>query len=135
MRRQNILIVDDSMEMLEVLNRHLTSLNYYVFQTSNVPDAIDILKNTSIDLLISDLQMPQIGGMKLIQYCQEHYPEIATLIITGFPSVSGAVEAVKSGVLDYLVKPFTFEELKIVVEKALKNSIKEEVSGSIATST
>lgn len=128
MRRQNILIVDDSLEMLEVLNRHLTALKYYVFQTTNVPDAIDILKNTTIDLLISDLQMPQIDGMQLINYCQEHYPEMATLVITGYPSVSGAVEAVKSGVIDYLVKPFTFDNLKLVVEKALQNTTVDPIS-------
>ena len=122
MKRRNILIVDDSLEMLEVINRHLSSFGYYVFQSSNVPDAIDILKSTTIDLLISDLQMPEIDGMQLINYCQEHYPEMATLVITGYPSVSGAVEAVKSGVLDYLVKPFTKDELKIVVENALQKS-------------
>jgi two-component system response regulator HydG len=108
--------------MLEVINRHLSAMDYYVFQTSNVPDAIEVLKNTTIDLLISDLQMPEINGMQLINYCQEHFPEMATLVITGYPSVSGAVEAVKSGVLDYLVKPFTQEELKNVVENALSNS-------------
>ena len=119
MRKENILIVDDSVEMLEVLRRQLSSLNFYTFQASNVTDAIEILKTTPIDMLITDLQMPGIGGMQLVKYAGEHFPNIPTLVITGFPSVSGAVEAVKSGVLDYLVKPFTQHELREAVEKSL----------------
>ncbi len=119
MRKENILIVDDSIEMLEVLRRQLTSQNFYTFQASNVTDAIEILKIASIDLLITDLQMPGIDGMQLVKYTAEHYPTIPTLVITGYPSVSGAVEAVQSGVLDYLVKPFTHEELKNAVEQSL----------------
>jgi len=119
MRKENILIVDDSIEMLEVLRRQLSSLNFYTFQASNVTDAIGILRTTSIDMLITDLQMPGINGMQLVKYASEHFPGIPTLVITGFPSVSGAVEAVKSGVLDYLVKPFTQQELKSAVEESL----------------
>lgn len=119
MRKENILIVDDSIEMLEVLRRQLTSQNFYTFQASNVTDAIEILKIASIDLLITDLQMPGIDGMQLVKYTAEHYPTIPTLVITGYPSVSGAVEAVQSGVLDYVVKPFTQEELKNAVEQSL----------------
>lgn len=119
MRKENILIVDDSLEMLEVLRRQLKSLNFYVFQASNVNDAIEILKATSIDLLITDLQMPGIDGMQLVKYASEHFPNIPTLVITGFPSVSGAIEAVKSGVFEYLVKPFTQLELKNALEESL----------------
>lgn len=119
MRKETILIVDDSIEMLEVLRRQLSSLNFYTFQASNVSDAIEILKTTPIDMLITDLQMPGIGGMQLVKYAGEHFPNIPTLVITGFPSVSGALEAVKSGVLDYLVKPFTQSELKNAVEESL----------------
>lgn len=117
MQKENILIVDDSLEMLEVVRRHLNALNYYTFQATNVNDAIEILKITSIDLLITDLQMPEIDGMKLVNYAAEHFPEIPVLVITGYPSVSGAIEAVQSGVLDYLVKPFTQEELQSAVNK------------------
>ena len=122
MRKENILIVDDSIEMLEVLRRQLTSLNFYTFQSTNVSDAIDILKSTHIDLLITDLQMPEINGITLVKYSAEHFPEMPTLVITGFPSVNGAVEAFQSGVIDYLVKPFTQSELKNAVYKSLSTS-------------
>lgn len=121
MRKENILIVDDSIEMLEVLRRQLTALNFYTFQSTNVTDAIEILKTTEIDLLITDLQMPGLNGMLLVKYVSEHFPEMPTLVITGFPSVSGAIEALQTGVVDYLVKPFTQTELKESVEKSLFN--------------
>lgn len=117
MQKENILIVDDSLEMLEVIHRQLNALNYYTFQAANVNDAIDILKITSIDLVITDLQMPEIDGMQLVNYSTEHFPETPILVITGYPSISGAIEAVRSGVLDYLVKPFTQQELKSAVDK------------------
>jgi len=121
MRKENILIVDDSLEMLEVLRRQLTALNFYTFQSTNVTDAIDILKTTEIDLLITDLQMPGLNGMLLVKYVSEHFPAMPTLVITGFPSVSGAIEAMQTGVVDYLVKPFTQVELKESVNKSLIN--------------
>ncbi|WP_340152710.1 sigma-54 dependent transcriptional regulator [uncultured Marivirga sp.] len=118
MRNKTVLIVDDSYEVLEVLYRQLSKLGYQTFKAVDVTDAIEILKNSEIDLLLTDLRMPGIDGMELIKYTSEHFPDIPVLVITGFPSVSGAVEAVKSGAMEYLIKPFTIEELKSAVEKA-----------------
>ncbi|WP_020530377.1 sigma-54-dependent transcriptional regulator [Flexithrix dorotheae] len=121
MSRESILIVDDSYDMLEVIQRQLTSLNYDTFQASTVQDAIDILKHSDVDLLITDLQMPVTNGMELVKYSATNFPGIPILVITGYPSVSGAVEAMKSGALEYLVKPFTAEELKKAVKKILQH--------------
>ncbi|UII35016.1 sigma-54 dependent transcriptional regulator [Fulvivirga ulvae] len=122
MKDKTILIVDDSYDILEVLHRQLSTLKYRTFQATDVTDAIDILQNSEIDLLITDLKMPGIDGMELVKYASEHFPDIPTLVITGFPSVSGAVEAVKSGAMEYLIKPFTTQELKVAVEKAFKEN-------------
>lgn len=119
MRNENVLIVDDSIEMLEVIRRQLGARHFYTFQTTNVTDAIEILKTADIDLLITDLQMPGIDGMQLVRYVTEHYPTIPILVITGYPSVAGAVEALRSGVLDYLVKPFTQKELIQAVDHTI----------------
>ena len=137
MQKENILIVDDSLEMLEVIKRHLNSLNYYTFQATNVNDAIEILKISTVDLLITDLQMPEIDGMKLIKYSTEHFPETPILVITGYPSVSGAIEAIQSGVLDYLVKPFTQQELQTTVGNVLskvRNQNKNKFDAKIGVS-
>ncbi|GAA0892669.1 sigma-54 dependent transcriptional regulator [Fulvivirga kasyanovii] len=122
MKDKTILIVDDSYDILEVLHRQLSTLKYRTFQATDVTDAIDILQNSAVDLLITDLKMPGIDGMELVKYASEHFPDVPVLVITGFPSVSGAIEAVKSGAMEYLIKPFTTQELKIAVEKAFKET-------------
>lgn len=122
MKKESILIVDDNYDMLEVLQRQLSSLNFHIYKASSVLEAIEILKSSTVHLLITDLQMPQINGMELVKYASEHFSDLPKLVITGFPSIAGAVDAVKSGAVDYLVKPFTNKELKIAVEKSLQNS-------------
>lgn len=121
MKKENILIVDDNFDMLEVLQRQLASMDFHIYKASSVLEAIEILKTSTVDLLITDLQMPKINGMELVKYASEHFPDLPKLVITGFPSIAGAVDAVKSGAIDYLVKPFTNDELKKGVDKSLQN--------------
>lgn len=120
LKKENILIVDDNYDMIEVLQRNLTAQNFHTYKATSVVEAMNILKYSPVDLLITDLQMPGINGMELVKYVDEHFPGIPKLVITGFPSVDGAIEAVKSGALDYLVKPFTMEELRKAVEKSFQ---------------
>lgn len=117
MSQKHVLIVDDSIEMLEVLRRHLSAMNYQTFQATNVSDAVEILKSSAVDLLITDLQMPGINGMQLVKYAAERFPSIPILVITGFPSIAEAVDAINLGKIDYLTKPFTREELRHALEK------------------
>lgn len=137
LKKENILIVDDDYDMLEVLQRNLKAQQYHTYKATSVGEAMEILKFSNISLLITDLQMPGINGMELVKYVEEHYPHIPKLVITGFPSVDGALDAVKSGAIDYLVKPFTKEELKKAVEKSfhsrdrfIKRTKKQETSTS-----
>lgn len=122
LRKENILIVDDDINILELLQRHLQSWNYHVFKAISVKEAVVILRDTKIDLLITDLKMPEIDGFELIKYVSEHYPKLPKLVVTGYPSVQGSLAAIKSGVVDYLTKPFTREELKLALEKSLITS-------------
>ncbi|ADV48317.1 sigma-54-dependent Fis family transcriptional regulator [Cellulophaga sp. E16_2] len=119
--KENILIVDDDVNILELLQRQLQLLNYHIYKAVSVQQALYILKETEIDLLITDIQMPEVDGLELIKYASEHYPKIPKLVITGFPSLDGALNVIKSGATDYLTKPFTKEELKLAVKKSLEN--------------
>ncbi len=74
-RKENLLIVDDHYDMLEVLDRHLKQENYHTYKAGSVMEAIDILKHSNIDLLITDLQMPGMNGMELVKYVDDHYPQ------------------------------------------------------------
>lgn len=117
LRKENILLVDDDIDILELLQRHLQSMDYHVFKAISVKEAVYILKDTFIDLLITDIQMPGVDGLQLLKFADEHYPEMPKLVITGYPSVDGALEVIKSGATDYLTKPFTKEELKQAVQR------------------
>ncbi|CAM4215671.1 sigma-54 dependent transcriptional regulator [Zobellia roscoffensis] len=121
LNRENILLVDDDINILELLQRHLQSMDYHTYKAVSVKEALYILKDTFIDLLITDIQMPEVDGLQLLKFTDEHYPEIPKLVITGYPSVDGALEVIKSGAIDYLTKPFTKEELRQAVNKAFEH--------------
>jgi DNA-binding NtrC family response regulator len=118
LRNENILLVDDDIQILELLQRHLKSLDYHTYKAVSVKEALFILKVTKIDLLITDIQMPKINGVQLVKYTTEHYPDIPKLVVTGFPSVEDALSVIKSGATDYLTKPFTKMELEAAIKKS-----------------
>ncbi len=128
LNKENILIVDDDIKILELLARRLKEFNYHVFKAISVKEALFILKDTSIDLLITDIQMPEVDGIQLLKYANEHYPNMPKLVVTGYPSVDGALEVIKSGAMDYMAKPFTKAELKIAVERGLEQGRAPQVS-------
>ncbi len=115
--RTKILVVDDSPPTLEVIQRNLEAAGYEVFSASSVEEAIAFLEQNSVDLVITDIKMPKISGLELLKYVKENVKGTEIMIITGYPSIKGAVEAVKDGAEDYLVKPFTDEELLSAVSK------------------
>ena len=127
LRKENILIVDDDIDILELLQRHLKSMDYHTYKAVSVKEALFILKDTIIDLLITDIQMPVVDGLQLLKFANEHYPEMPKLVVTGYPSVHGAFEVIKSGAIDYLTKPFTKEELKQGIEKAFAHGVQRTV--------
>ncbi len=122
LNKENILIVDDDLHILELLQRHLHRWNYHTYRAVSVREAVNILRDSQVDLLITDLKMPQIDGFELIKFVSEHYPDLPKLIVTGFPSVQDSLKAIKSGVAEYLTKPFTRDELAEAVAKALPAS-------------
>jgi two-component system response regulator HydG len=117
--KESILIVDDSLSTLEVIQRNLKSEGYHVFINTNVNEAIKILDSMPLDLVITDLKMPIVSGLDLIRYVRENFKNIDIMMITGYPSIEGAVEAVKSGAQEFLPKPFTDTELLSAVRRVL----------------
>ncbi len=115
-----ILVVDDSPPTLEVIQRNLEAAGYEVFTAPGVEEAIAFLEQNSVGLVITDIKMPKISGLKLLKYVKENVKGTEIMIITGYPSIKGAVEAVKDGAENYLVKPFTDEELLSAVSRMLE---------------
>ena len=118
-KKEHILVVDDSVNTLEVLQRNLMSAGYHVFTASGVADAIEILNGTALDLVITDLKMPKVSGLDLVRHIRENFKDTEVMMITGYPSVEGAVEAVKAGAEEFLPKPFTDAELLSAVGRIL----------------
>lgn len=116
---ERILIVDDSSETREILQRTLTAQGYTASTASGVHEAVRILNQTRIDLVITDLRMPKISGLDLIRHVHENFSDTAVIMITGYASIGSAVTAVKEGAENYISKPFTDEELFTAVKTAL----------------
>jgi len=124
-----VLVVDDSTETVELIKRNLESAGYQVYTANNVQSAIKLLASLSIDLVITDLKMPGENGIELVRHVSENYKGIGILVITGFPTIQGAVESIKIGAEEYLVKSFTDEELFAAVARALNKSQKKKKEG------
>lgn len=114
-----ILVVDDVPDTVELIRRNLELAHYAVMTASNVAEARSILDQQSFDLVITDYHMPFASGIELIRLVRKSYPDTALIMITGYASVEGAVEAIKAGAEEYLAKPFTDEELLTMVERTL----------------
>ncbi len=118
-KKERLLVVDDAPQTLEVLQRNLTSKGYQVFTAASVAEAIRILETTAVDLVITDLKMPKISGIDLIRHVRENLKDTEVMMITGYPTIEGAVKAIKTGADEYLAKPFTDEELFSAVRRTL----------------
>ena len=119
-RGERVLVVDDSPEALEVTRRNLDARGFLVFTATGGEEAIRVLDGAPIDLVITDLKMPRIGGLELVRHVRENFKDTEVMMVTGYASVENAVEAVKMGAEEYLPKPFTDEELFAAVFRSLE---------------
>jgi DNA-binding NtrC family response regulator len=119
-KKENILIIDDSPDTLEMLHRSLEHMGYSVFSCESATEAIEVMKSERFDLVITDYHMPFIGGIDVIRHVRENYKNTEVMMITGYASVEGAVEAIKAGAEEYLSKPFTDEELEQAISRAME---------------
>ncbi len=116
---ERILVVDDAPDTLEILRRNLISQGYEVETAASVADAIEVLAARPVDLVVTDFKMPGASGLDLVRHVRENLRDTEVMMITGYPSVEGAVAAVKTGAEDYLAKPFTDDELFAAARRAL----------------
>ena len=119
-RRGRILLAEDDPSVLDALARVLTDAGYEVLTARTGHDAL-LMLSTDIHLLISDLWMPQMDGLALLDEAHQTVPAMPTVIITGNATVPSAVRAMKLGAFDYLTKPFAPPDLLDVVERALEH--------------
>ncbi len=124
-----VMVVDDEENIREVLSSYLTGLGYQVVTAKDGQDALNKFQKDQFDLIISDLLMPNIDGLDLLKQIREKDRDVIFLMITGYPSIETAVEAIKKGAYDYITKPFHMEDVKIRIERAFeKKNLKERLS-------
>jgi two-component system, NtrC family, response regulator PilR len=115
----NILIIDDEKSLLDLLSVVFKKEGYGARTALSAAKAFEVLDREDIDLVVSDIKMPDTDGMDVLKRIRETRPDVPVVMITAYGSVQQAVEALKAGALDYVVKPFDVEELKIIVARGL----------------
>ncbi|OGV47739.1 MAG: sigma-54-dependent Fis family transcriptional regulator [Lentisphaerae bacterium GWF2_44_16] len=116
---KSILVVDDSPETREIIRRNLSAAGYNILTAPDVKKALKALKTECIDLVITDYKMPETSGLDLVRHVHDNFKTTIVMMITGYATVQGAVEAVKGGAEEYLSKPFTDEELLSAVKRSI----------------
>jgi len=121
------MIVDDEVAVRRALERFLTSLNYKVLSASDGEEALKLVDDNLVDLALVDLVMPKMDGIELIHRMKRKNPEIVTIVLTGFGTITTAVEAMKAGAYHYLTKPFELDDIASMIATALEHrQLKEE---------
>lgn len=126
-RKAKILVSDDEEVSRQLLHDFLSDIGYEVETAPDGEVALNMARGTNYDLLITDIRMPGMTGIELIQSMRQVSPETCFIVITGFSSIDTAIAAVKEGAYDYISKPFNLDEMKIIVERAIErqNLLKE----------
>ncbi len=115
-----ILIVDDERDILETLPEVLEKWGHETYVALNGFEALKVFQRNSVDFIITDIKMPQMDGLELLQKIQEIDKHCMVIFLTGYPSLDSAISAMRSGAYDYLVKPVNLEELKLRIERGLE---------------
>jgi len=122
-----ILIVEDEPKMLRLLELNLSEEGYSVKTAEDAEAGLNLLRQDRIDLVITDLKLPGMNGLEFLQAVKRHDARIPVVVMTAYGTVETAVEAMKAGASDYVLKPFSLEEIKLIVGKELDvNRLREE---------
>jgi DNA-binding NtrC family response regulator len=118
--RERILIVDDDKIILESLAEFLRLEGYEAVGAPSFAAALTAMERQRVNLVLTDVNMPENDGFELLRVIKQRYPDAVVIMITGYGTIESAVEAIKMGAYDYLTKPIIDDEIRLVVERALK---------------
>lgn len=114
----NVLIVDDEQIVLDSAERHLRNDDFKVFKVLSAEEALKAFENEQIHIVLTDLMMPEMDGLELMQALKKSHPHVPIIMITGYATINTALQAMQLGAFDYVAKPFTKAELRGVVQRA-----------------
>jgi two-component system response regulator AtoC len=116
--QRRILVVDDEAAVRSGIAQVLSRPDQTVVEAADGAQALEQLARQNFDLVLLDIKLPDIDGVQLLKRLRQDFPESVVIMITGYPTIQGAVECIRRGALDYLVKPFRIKELEAVVQQA-----------------
>ena len=119
-KAHRILLVDDDQIILDSLGEFLSLEGYDVVTRESISDALKVLDAQTFHLVISDVTMPSSSGLELLRYVRKHFPDLVVILMTGYGTIESAVEAIKQGAYDYLTKPIIDDDVRMCVERALR---------------
>lgn len=114
-----ILVVDDEKRIRDVCQTMLTNEGFHVAAVENGFRCLELLEKDSFDIILLDLMMPGLSGMDILGYVKEKYPDIMVIVITGYATIEHGVGAMKKGAFDFLPKPFSPDDLRLIIDKAI----------------
>ncbi len=120
MNRKSVLVVDDDASLRCVTQAQLEEAGYEVFAAADGAGALEVMEASVPSAVITELKMPGMSGIELLRELRSSYPETTVILITAFGSVQSAVEAMRAGAYDYLTKPLDYDELLLVLERAVE---------------
>jgi len=121
MKEEKILVIDDDDNILKIIQLNLEKLGYRVLLSEDGDDGFEKIQTVKPDLVITDFMIPGMSGIEILKKTKEKYPEIIVIFMTAYGSQTIAVDAMKKGADDYVIKPFIPEELLLIIEKHIEN--------------
>ncbi len=118
-----ILLVDDDKTIVEIFNYGLTAEGYEVHTAGSVAEALRVAHTIKVDILLSDIQLPDQDGITLNSLIKENYPDVISILMTGYPGISSAIKGLRQNIHDYLIKPFSVEQVIASIERAIDNNL------------
>ena len=115
----SLLIVDDEVTTRSLCNDVAQEAGLHVYTSSTTEQALDILDQYPIDIVVTDLKVPQIGGLELIKRTRASNPQVAVIVLTQYGTIETAIEATRLGAVDYVTKPFHVEELRTKLDRLI----------------
>lgn len=117
---KHVLVVDDEKSICDIVKVYLQTNGYTVYLALSGEEAVEIIKENTIDLVLTDIKMPGMTGVDLLKWVKEYNNSLPVIMTTGFPTLDTAIEALKLGAYDYLTKPFHLEEVIEKISRAIQ---------------
>ncbi|MBD3402659.1 response regulator [candidate division GN15 bacterium] len=122
MSQPSIMVVDDELLIRDLLYDFFTGQGWSITVAESGEKALELLRDKPVDLVLTDIKMPEMDGLQLAAELKESHPDLPIVVMTGYPSVDSAVTALRTRVEDYVIKPFNINQLYKLVEATVRRS-------------